>query len=263
VDTQVSPEHWKTVASMTTYMAGRATLKAAEDLVMQLKNIASVVMRCPPEDLEIANERVFLKQDPEIYIAFKDIVSGYRYPNGNSIGGQIMGRGSFIMSHTTNVDRETGKGKPGPAWCVGAQAVEVEFDMKEFTYRILKAATVIDAGRVINPKAARGVITGGMCMGLGLGSREAFHCDSMGRVLNTSLRTYKVMHIGQEPEYIVDFIETPQEDAPYGARGIAEHGIIGIPAALANALSTAARVDLDELPVIPEYIWKRKTEAKE
>jgi len=35
VDTQVSPEHWKTVASMTTYMAGRATLKAAEDLVMQ------------------------------------------------------------------------------------------------------------------------------------------------------------------------------------------------------------------------------------
>jgi CO/xanthine dehydrogenase Mo-binding subunit len=137
--------------------------------------------------------------------------------------------------------------------------VEVEFDAKDFSYRITKAATVIDAGKVINPKTARGLITGGMCMGLGLGSREAFTYDQEGRVMTTSLRTYKVMHMGEEPEYIVDFIETPQIDAPYGARGISEHGIIGIPAALANALSLAAQIDINQLPVTPEYIWKTKT----
>ncbi|HEX2945586.1 MAG TPA: xanthine dehydrogenase family protein molybdopterin-binding subunit [Clostridia bacterium] len=258
VDTQVSPEHWKTVASMTTFMAGRATLRAAEDLMKQLRSLAALVMRCPPEDLDIAEEKVFLKQDPTIYVAFKDLVHGYKYPNGNAVEGQILGRGSFIMSHITQLDKETGKGKPGPAWTVGAQAVEVEFDKTELTYRILKACTVLDAGKVINPKTARGLITGGMSMGLGMGSREAFQYDSEGRVLNTSLRTYKVMHIGEEPEYIVDFVETPQIDAPYGARGISEHGIIGMPAALANALSAASGAELDELPITPEYIWKIK-----
>lgn len=259
VDTQVSPEHWKTVASMTTYMAGRAVLRAAEDLIRQLTNLAAVAMRSPPEDLIVAEEKVYLKQDPNIYISFKDLVHGYKYPNGNAVEGQILGRGSFIMSHITNLDKESGKGKPGPAWAVGAQAVEVEFDTKEFTYRLIKAVTVIDAGKVINPKTARGLITGGMCMGLGLGSREAFIYDADGKVLTTSLRTYKVMHIGEEPEYIVNFVETPQIDAPYGARGIAEHGIIGIPAALANALSSAAQVDLNQTPITPEYIWKAKT----
>ncbi len=258
VDTRSSPEHWKTVASMTTYMAGRAVLRAAEDLMRQLRGLAAVIMRCPPEDLDIAEEKVFLKQDPTMYVAFKDLVHGFKYPNGNAIEGQILGRGSFIMSHITELDKETGKGKPGPAWTVGAQAVEIEYDKTEHTYRILKACTVIDAGKVINPKTARGLITGGMCMGLGLGSREAFLCDNDGKVLNTSLRTYKVMHIGEEPEYIVDFLETPQVDAPFGARGIAEHGIIGIPAALANALSAAAGVEPDELPLTPEYIWKLK-----
>jgi CO/xanthine dehydrogenase Mo-binding subunit len=228
---------------MTTYMAGRAVLRAAEDLIKQLRSLAAVAMRCPPEDLIVENEKVYLKQDPNIFISFKDLVHGYKYPNGNAVEGQILGRGSFIMSHISDLDKDTGKGKPGPAWTVGAQAVEVEFDTKEFTYRLIKAATVIDAGKILNPKTARGLITGGMCMGLGLSTREAFYFDSKGKVLNTSLRTYKVMHIGEEPEYIVDFIETPQIDAPFGARGIAEHGIIGIPAALANALSSAAQVD--------------------
>lgn len=258
VDTQVSPEHWKTVASMTTYMAGKAVLRAAEDLIRQLRNLAAVAMRCPPEDLVIAEEKVYLKQDPDRYIVFADLVHGYKYPGGNAVEGQILGHGSFVMSHITDLDKETGKGKPGPAWTVGAQAVEVEFDTKEFTYRLVKAATVVDAGKVLNPKTARGLITGGMCMGLGIGSREAFSYDTEGKVLTTSLRTYKMMHIGEEPEYIVDFIETPQEDAPYGARGFAEHGIIGMPAALANALSSAAQIDLDQLPLTPETIWMTK-----
>ncbi|MEL7656765.1 MAG: molybdopterin cofactor-binding domain-containing protein, partial [Bacillota bacterium] len=263
VDTQVTPEHLKTVASMTTYMAGRATLRAAEDLIRQLKSLAAVVLRCLPEDLDVAEEKVSLKQDPSTFVEFKDLVHGFKYPDGESIEGQILARGSFILNHLTELDRNTGAGHPGPAWAVGAQAVEVELDMREFTYRLINAVTVIDAGKLLNPKTARGLITGGMCMGLGLGSREAFSYDTSGEVLNTSLRTYKVIHIGEEPKYIVDFIETPQIDAPYGARGIAEHGIIGMPAALANALSTAAQIDLDQLPVTPETIWKAKTGGKQ
>jgi CO/xanthine dehydrogenase Mo-binding subunit len=98
-------------------------------------------------------------------------------------------------------------------------------------------------------------------MGLGLASWEYFQYDKNGRVSDTSLRTYKVMHFGQTPDYLVDFIETPNIDGPFAARGIAEHGIIGIPAALANALSVAAGTELDELPLIPETIWRLKNGA--
>ncbi len=259
VNTKYSPEHWKTVASMTTYMVGRAVLRAAEDVIRQLTGIAAVVLRCPPEDLDVAYEKVYVQHDPSLFLPLKELVHGYKYPNGNSVEGQILGRGSFIMSDLNVLDQETGKGKSGPFWTVGAQAVEIEYDEKEYTYRFVKAATVIDAGRVLNPKMAEGLVKGGMCMGLGLGSRESFFYDEEAKVLDTSLRTYKIMHFGETPEYLVSFVETPQIDAPYHARGIAEHGIIGIPAALANALSVAVQAELDELPLVPETIWRIKT----
>ncbi|WP_027624941.1 xanthine dehydrogenase family protein molybdopterin-binding subunit [Clostridium lundense] len=262
VDTQASPEHWKTVASMTTFMAGRAVLRAAEDLIRQLKSLAATVMKSPPEDLEVAEEKVYLRQDPEIYVSFKDLVRGYKEPNGLAVDGQILGRGSFIMSHITDIDEETGKGKPGPAWTVGAQAVEIEYDPANFTYRFLKAITVIDAGKIINPKTTRGLLMGGINMGFGIATREAFEYDGDARLQTTTLRTYKPMRLGENPEYIIDFIETPQIDAPFGARGLAEHGIIAIPAAFANAISHAAEYEFDKLPITPESIWKAKTGGK-
>lgn len=262
VDTQVSPEHWKTVASMTTFMAGRAILRAAEDLIRQLKSLTATITKSPPEDLEVAEEKVFLKQDPEIYVSFKDLVQGHKEPNGLAIEGQILGRGSFIMSHITDLDEATGKGKPGPAWTVGAQAVEIEYDPTKFTYRLLKAITVIDAGKVINPKTSRGLVMGGINMGFGIATREAFTYDNDARLQTTTLRTYKPMRYGENPEYVIDFIETPQIDAPFGARGFAEHGIIAIPAAFANAMSHAANAEFDKLPITPEVIWKTKTGGK-
>lgn len=256
VNTRVDPHHWKTVASMTTYMVGNAVLAAADDLIEQLKSIAAIVLRCNSHDLMVAGSKVSSKYNPEIFVPFRDISHGYEYPNGNSIGGQLIGRGTFIMHNLTPLNPVDGSGKPGPGWTVGAQAVEVEYDRTDHTYRLVKAATVLDAGKVINPKIVRGLVTGGMCMGLGAGSREEFITNSSGQVETTSLRTYKVMRIGENPEYVVEFVETPQLDAPFGARGLAEHGIIGMPAALANSLSRASGIELDQLPITPESIWK-------
>lgn len=258
VNSRTSPHHWKTVASMSTYMAGRAVLEAAEDAIRQLKSIAGIALRCTPDDLDVAGGRIFLKSDPDYYLDVTEVMHGYKYPNGNANGGQVIGRGSFIMHHLTDLDQETGRGKPGPAWTVGAQGVEVEYDRSDYSYRLVRAVTVIDVGKVINPKAARGLITGGMCMGLGVASRESFQYDENGVVLNTSLRTYKPMRFGETPEYLVEFIETPQIDAPFGARPMGEHGILGMAPALAGALSRAAETEINLLPIVPELIWRLK-----
>ncbi len=263
VNTQQNPEHWKTVASMSTYMIGRAVLDAAGDLIRQLRELAAIVLRCPPQDLEVGGGKVFLRDDPDIYLKFEELAHGYKYPNGNAIGGQIIGRGKFIMRHLTPPDPETGIGKTGPGWTVGAQAVEVEFDTNDYDYRILRAVTVVDAGNVINPMGARGMVTGAMSMGLGYGSREALSYSDAGIMQNPQFRTYKPLRYGEVQDFTVEFIETPQLDSSYGERGLGEEGILGMPAALANALSTAAQVELNELPLIPERIWQAKGEKRD
>jgi CO/xanthine dehydrogenase Mo-binding subunit len=260
VNTETNPEHWKTAASRSLFMAGRAVLAAAEDAIKQLRRTASIVLRCSPEELEVGGGMVFLKNNPNIGIGIEKIAHGYRYPNGNSIGGQVIGRGSYIFKHLTELNPDTGEGNPGPQWTVGAQAVEVEFDIKNYTYKIVKAVSVIDAGKVINTEAARGQIMGGMCLGLSFASREAFAFSGTGIILNPQLRTYHIMRLGENPEYIVDFVETPDIEGPYGLRGLGEMGVIAMPAALANSLSLAAGAALNQLPLTPEFIWKTKKE---
>jgi len=258
VDTVNTPEHWKTVASRGTLMAGRAVLAAADDVISQLKNLASFILRAPIGDLEVGYGKVYLKGEPNKQIPIKDIAYGYKFPNGNSIGGQIMGRGHYMMPGITNLDKETGAGKPGPEWTVGAQGVEIELDTKEYRYKILKAVTVVDIGKVINEKTATGQVKGAMSMGLSFAARETFYFDSHGTILNPQLRTYRPIRFGEHPKYEVAFVETPHIEAPYGLRGAGEHGLIGMPAALGNSLSAALSAEINYLPLIPELLWKIK-----
>ncbi len=258
VNTQYTPEHWITAASRGTLMAGRALLKAAEDAIQQLKSIASRVLICSPDDLEVGHERVYVRDEPEIFVYVKDVCYGYKYPNGYAIGGQVIGRGNYTLRQLTHLNRETGAGKTGPEFTVGAQGVEVEFDTRDFTYKISKAYSVIDVGKVLNMKAALGQVMGAMSMGLNHASSETFEISKDGIIQNPRLRTYASFRYGDHPEYSVQFLETPHIDGPYGARGVGEHGLIGMPAALANSLSLAAGVELKQLPLTPEYIWKEK-----
>lgn len=262
VNTQYDPHQWSTVASSTTFLAGRAVLAAAESAIKQMKKTASIVLQCSEEDLEVGGGRVYLVPDPAYGVEIKDIALGYTLPSGHAVGAQIIGTGSYIQRHLTPMDKETGFGKPGSWWSVGSQAVEVELDERNFTYKILKAVTVLDGGTIINPMMATQQMRGGMYLGLSFASSESFHFDENGVVENADLRTYHMLRYGEQPvEYLVDFIETPFADGPYGARGIGEHGVIGMAPALANGLSEAAQVELNELPLIPELIWKTKKES--
>lgn len=262
VNTQYDPHQWSTVASSTTFLAGRAVLAAAENAIIQMKKTASIVLQCSEEDLEVGGGRIYLLPDPAYGVEIKDIALGYTFPSGHAVGAQIIGTGSYIQRHLTPMDKETGFGKPGLWWSVGSQAVEVEWDERDFTYKILKAVTVLDGGTIINPMMATQQMRGGMYLGLSFASSESFHFNENGVVENPDLRTYHMLRYGEQPvEYLVDFIETPSADGPYGARGIGEYGVIGMAAALANGLSEAAQVELNELPLIPELIWRTKKES--
>lgn len=263
IDTLDTPEHWKTVASRGTFMAGRAALKAADDAIRQLFRIASIILQVEPDELAIRNEAVFVRDDPRLWVAVKDICYGFKYPSGHAIGGQVIGRGTYIQRRVELLDPFTGAGTPGPEWGVGAQAVEIEMDTRDCSYRLLRSISVIDAGRVLNLAGALGQVMGAAAMGLSYASREGLSYTDQGIVLNPSLRDYTVMRYGENPDYVVEFVENPCLDAPFGARALGEHGLIGMPAALASALSRAAGVWLGQLPLFPETVWRARKGAAE
>ena len=238
-------------------MAGQAVRAACDSAILKIKETASRVLLLPPEDLELGDCSVFHVSNPSHSIPLKEIVLGYTYPNGNSIAGQVIGTGKYITHGLTGLDKETGAGNPALEWTLGAVGVEIEIDRNTGFYKVLKAAGAMDAGRLINPLLARGQFAGSIAMGLGYASCEGFVFNSKGSLVTDSLRSYKIPRIREIPEYIIDFIETPQKDGPYGARGLGEQGIIGVPGALANALSRALARPLNKLPLTPEYLWER------
>ena len=256
VDTSHSPHDWATAASRSVFMAGNAALEAADGAIGAIRRTASIPLRCAPGDLEVSGGRVFLKGDPERGLPLSRVVLGYTYPGGNSIEGQVIGTGRYIAPGLTALDPETGEGRPALEWTLGAEAVHVEGDPADGSYRIVKAVCAMDVGKVINPGIARGQAVGAMEMALGFSCSEGFRFAGRGRIVNVPLRHFKIPRYGEDPEYDVSFVETPQHDGPCGMRGMGEQGVLGIPGAVAGALSRAFGCELRELPMTPESIWR-------
>ena len=261
VDTDLSPHDWATAASRSLFMAGRAALDAVADAVAQIRRIAAAPLQCKPEDLDVAGNRVFVRADPSRFLPLEKVVLGYVYPNGNAIGGPVIGRGWYITPELTSLDPATGAGKPWLEWTLGAEGVEVEIDPSDGAIRVLKAACAMDVGKVVHPALARGQVVGAMGMGIGYSLTEGYVFDARQAVQNGSLRDYKIQRYGEEPAYAVDFAETPQRDGPYGLRGLGEQGIVGMPGCLSQAVSLAIGAQLTELPMTPETIWKKSQEV--
>lgn len=261
VDTDLSPHDWATAASRSLFMAGRAALEAVADAVAQIRRAAAVPLRCDPADLEVAGQRVFIRDEPSHFLPLEKVVLGYVHPNGNAIGGPVIGRGRYIARHLSGIDPRTGAGKPWLEWTLGAEGVEVEVDPADGTLRVLTAACAMDVGKVVHPALARGQVVGAMGMGIGYALMEGFVFDERQVVQNGSLRDYKILRYGEDPAYYVDFVETPQGDGPYGLRGLGEQGIVGMPGCLAQAVSLAIGAQMTELPMTPEAIWRKSREA--
>ncbi len=256
VVTDKAPHDWTTAASRTLFMAGNAALMACEDAKQQIREVAAKVFKCAETDLLVDGGFVFIENASAKKLPLGRIVNGYTYEDGTSIGGPIIGRGRYITPDLTHVDPNTGKGHPGLEWTIGAQGVEVEVDLTDGSFSVTRAACAMDVGNVIHPKLAHGQVVGAMAMGIGFTTKEAFYFDSRERVVNASLRDYKILRYGEHPQYFVDFLTTPQTDGPFGARGLGEQGILGMPGALASAFSRAIGTALTQLPITPEMLWR-------
>lgn len=262
-DTGKSAYTWQTVGSRGLFTDGVATLRACDDAKNQILDLASQVLRLPKAELELTEGAVKAKGRPWLTIPLKDLVFGYVYPNGNTVGGPVIGRGHYSSSLNTYLDPQTGQGVPTIFHTFGGTAVEVELDLVTGAIEVLKAVQVFDVGKAINPLLLKMQLDGGFIMGMSIALFEKIKFDEQGWVTNPNFTSYYIARMKDTPkEFVARYVETPQFDGPLGARGIGELSMISVASAISNAIYRSLGVRLNNLPMNPETVWAAVSEQR-
>ncbi|MBO9646011.1 MAG: xanthine dehydrogenase family protein molybdopterin-binding subunit, partial [Pseudacidovorax sp.] len=133
----------------------------------------------------------------------------------------------------------------------GAHFVEVAVHVDTAEIRVRRMLAVCAAGRILNPVTARSQVIGAMTMGVGAALMEELAVDTrLGLFINHDLAGYEVPVHADIPEQEVVFLDEPDGMAsPLAAKGIAELGLCGAAAAVANAVYNATGVRVRDYPV--------------
>ncbi|NHJ00781.1 MAG: xanthine dehydrogenase family protein molybdopterin-binding subunit [Candidatus Heimdallarchaeota archaeon] len=254
-DTDRDAYTWQTVGSRSLFMDGNAVRNACIDAKHQIFEIASQVLHTPPYDLVLENESIYPKGEPWKNLNLVDVIMGYMFTSGEAIGGPIMGHGTYIAKMTM-LDAETGAGNPAIFETFGSQGVEVEINVLTGEIKIKRLISAFDIGKAINPQLCESQILGGSIMALSLGLNEKLQYDEKGHLLNPNFVDYVLTRADDLPDEFEFFlVENPQLDAPFGARGIGELTMLGVPAAIGNAIANAINVEIYDTPITSERIW--------
>lgn len=257
VDTQYSPYEWQTVASRLTWSMGNAVRNAASDARKQILEVVAEAWKEKPEDLDIVNG-IVVSYKSENETSLKNIAI-YGIPRENDegwIGGPIIGRGSFMPTYVTNLDPETGQGTRSVVhYTVGCEGLDIEIDKETGQISVLKAAAAFDVGHAINPGLVKAQIEGGFVQGLSSAMFEEIKLKK-GVMTNPSFVDYRIATTA-DTEFPLEtpYVEVPQDDGPWGARGVGEHPMVPTIAALGNAIYDATKIRLPGPPYSAEKIF--------
>jgi xanthine dehydrogenase YagR molybdenum-binding subunit len=128
---------------------------------------------------------------------------------------------------------------------------EVKVDEELGVIRVTRVVSAIAAGRILNTKTGRSQILGGVVWGIGMALHEETLIDhAFGRIMNADLAGYHVPVHADVHDIDVIFVEEPDEVInPMGIKGIGEIGIVGVSAAIANAVFHATGKRVRDLPI--------------
>ncbi|MGI4761458.1 MAG: xanthine dehydrogenase family protein molybdopterin-binding subunit [Janthinobacterium lividum] len=217
----------------------------------------SPLYRAKPEDVTVEKGRLFLKKDPKKGEAFGDLMKRGDITDIEGMAQGKYGSGYEDAAAAKNAD-PTKKDQAGQhsMHSFGAHFCEVRVDMDLGTIRVSKWVSVIGAGRVLNAQTARSQIIGGAIFGIGSAlMEETIRDQHFSRYTNADLASYHVPVNADIPDMTVEFVE---EHDPYinamGVKGIGEIAMVGVAAAVANAVYHATGKRLRDLPLTPDKV---------
>jgi xanthine dehydrogenase YagR molybdenum-binding subunit len=189
-------------------------------------------------DLHFHRGRIEAKSGNRPAMAFDEVLRALKV---KTVSGEGSSEGTFGA-----------EGKPKfSSHSFGAHFVEVTWQPEIARLRVSRVVSVFDAGRIINPLAARNQIEGAVVMGIGMALFEGTEYDARsGAPVNANFADYVVATNADVPDLDVHFVEYPDFNLnTLGARGVGEIGLAGTAAALTNAIYHATGVRIRELPL--------------
>ena len=227
--------------SWTAGSVGSAVQQVCRLLGSQLLALARQLPNSPlagvaDADVEFVDGQLRARRAPDKSMGFGEVLRAHRLSQ-------------LVAESTTKADVE--RQKQYAANTHSAIFVEVLVDEDLGTVRVTRVVEAVAAGRILNPKTARSQIMGSIVWGISTALMEETVMDHrFGRFMNHSLAEYHVPVQADIHDIDVIFVEE-QDDVvnPLGAKGVGEIGLVGVAAAIANAVYHATGKRIRELPI--------------
>ena len=127
---------------------------------------------------------------------------------------------------------------------------EVKVDELLGVIRVTRVVSAIAAGRILSTKTASSQILGSVVWGIGMALHEETLIDHrFGRIINANIAEYHVPVNADVHDIKVIFVDEPDDSNPLGVKGLGEIGIVGVAAAIANAVYHATGKRVRDLPI--------------
>jgi CO/xanthine dehydrogenase Mo-binding subunit len=237
--------------SRTTVATGHAVVKAAHDVIAQMRERAAQVWVV---DLDAVRFDARAEDGPTFYVDSSRAVSDSQDQLKRisfaelaemlaQTGGPVTGVGNVNV-------REWGG-------AFGAHIVDLEVDPETGKVTLLRYTALQDVGTAVHPTMVEGQIQGGTVQGIGWALYEGYTYDAQGQMLNPTLLDYKLPTTLDVPPIDAIFVEVPYAKHPFGLRGVGEMPILPPPAAIANAIYRAVGIRPDRLPMTPTHLLEK------
>lgn len=224
--------------SRVTYASGLATIEAARNAVKVLKGRAAAKWGID-EDAVVWEDGCAKPAGPNAG-EFDPLPIEKLTAKMGSTGGPIVGHYEATPE--------------GAGVSFATHIVDAEVDKETGQTKVVRYTVIQDAGKAINPAYVEGQFQGGAAQGIGWALNEEYIYGEDGRLQNSVFLDYRIPVASDLPMIDTVIIEVPNPGHPYGVRGVGETSICPPLAAIANAVSNAAGVQLKELPMSPPRI---------
>ncbi|MDQ3321210.1 MAG: xanthine dehydrogenase family protein molybdopterin-binding subunit [Acidobacteriota bacterium] len=231
--------------SWTTASVGTAAFEAANNIKQKLLDLANKDANSPfktakIEAVELTNGKLQLKGNTSNSLNIADLM---RKNNLNEI----------VEQHESKPSPERQKYATAAH---GAQFVEVKIDPDVGTVQVTRVVEATACGKIMNPKTSHSQEIGGVVWGIGMALTEGTEVDHrFGRIMNPNLQHYHVPSNADVLNIETLFVEEDDKIVnPLGVKGMGELGMVGIPAAIANAVFHATGRRVRDLPITPDKL---------
>ncbi len=247
MDTHLNPLCGTTTATRQLYMSGNATLMAVKPMREAVIRKASELLGYPPEAIDLAHEKAYVVNDPNINV---DFVTCVAYLSNE--GFHLENQGQFNAPFTEVPDLKNLRGRIHPDYTYSAHCAEVAVDEVTGQFEVTRIIAAFDVGRAINRNSCEGQLEGGAIYNQGYVTEDMGW--QQGLTKGNKLSTYLIPTAVDAPHVDVVMLESGGGLGPHGAKGVGEPADNSIAPAILNALKDATGHRFLSMPVKPEHV---------